>query len=196
MIFQRDIACPACPSATPLMESPPSSKSAGILQVIGGVYILFGSFTLVSMVQNCRLIFAPLEGQTGLMADMLRGNSNYAGLMRMLFLPGLLYALVQFGSGVGLLRLSASARKVAIGCALYGIVAALFTAWLTVTYTLPFTVAHTLEQVKNPAMMETTRNVTLASGYIGIALGLFYPLAAFILLKRIQIPRHDFSPAC
>ncbi|OYW75313.1 MAG: hypothetical protein B7Z37_13925 [Verrucomicrobia bacterium 12-59-8] len=175
------------------MESPPSSKSTGILQVIGGLYILFGSFALVSMVQNCRFSFAPLDGQTGLMADMLRSNPTYASIMRALFFPGLLYAVVQFASGVGLLRLSALARKIAIGCALYGFVAALFTAWLTVTYTLPFTLAHTMQQVKNPDMIVTTRNVTLASGYIGITLGLLYPLVAFILLKRTPIPRPDFT---
>ncbi len=190
MIFQRDIACPDCPSALPLMESPPPSQSTTIFQVIGGLYILFGSFTLVSMVQNCSVSFAPLEGQTGLMADMMRGNPAYASTMRALFFPGLLYALVQFTSGVGLLRLSPLARKAALACALYGIAAALFTAWLTVTYTLPFTLAHTLQQVKNPAMLVTTRNVTLASGYIGIALGLLYPLLAFILLKRNKIPRY------
>lgn len=175
------------------MESPSSSKSTGILQVIGGLYILFGSFALVSMVQNCRLSFAPLDGQTGLMADMLRSNPAYASIMRALFFPGMLYALLQFASGVGLLRLSKLARKVALGCALYGILAALYTAWLTVTYTLPFTLDYTMQQVKNPDMIATTRNVTLASGYFGIALGLLYPLVAFILLKRTPIPRPDFT---
>ena len=172
------------------MESTPPSKSTTILQVIGGMYILFGSFTLVSMVQNCRVCFAPLDGQTGLMADMLRSHPDYAAIMRMLFFPGLIYAVVQFASGVGLLRLSTLARKAALGCALYGIVAALFTAWLTVTYTLPFTLAHTLQHVKNPAMLASARNVTLASAYIGIALGLLYPLVAFILLKRFKVPRY------
>jgi hypothetical protein len=175
------------------MESPSSSKFTGILQVIGGLYILFGSFALVSMVQNCRLCFAPLDGQTGLMADMLRSHPTYASIMRALFFPGLLYAVLQFASGVGLLRLSAAARKVALGCAVYGFVAALFTAWLTVTYTLPFTLAYTLQQVKNPDMLVTTRNVTLASGYFGITLGLLYPLTAFILLKRTKIPCYDFA---
>lgn len=178
------------------MESPPPTQSTTIFQVIGGLYILFGSFTLVSMVQNSSVCFAPLEGQTGFMADMMRGNPTYASYMRMLFFPGLLYALVQFGSGVGLLRLSALARKAALACALYGIAAALLTAWLTVTYTLPFTLAYTLQQVKNPAMLETTRNVTLASGYIGIALGLLYPLVAFILLKRNKIPRYGIAYSC
>lgn len=191
------VTSPPLPALVPLpMESPTSSRSVGILQIIGGLYILFGSFTLVSMVQNCRLFFAPLEGQTGLMADMLRAQPAYAATMRALFFPGLVFAIVQFGSGVGLLRLSPLARKVALGCAIYGFVAALYTAWLSVTFTLPFTLAHTLQQVKNPAMLETTRNVTLASGYFGIVLGLLYPLVAFILLKRIQIPRHDFAPSC
>ncbi|MFC5456883.1 hypothetical protein [Prosthecobacter fluviatilis] len=178
------------------METPAPTKSASILQIIGGLYILFGSFTLVSMLSNGKLCFAPLEGQTGLMADMLRSNPSYASIMRALFLPGLVFAVVQFGSGVGLLRLSALARKVAIGCALYGFAAALFTTWLTITYTLPFTLSHTLQQVKNPAMMETTRNITLAAGYVGIVLGLLYPLAAFILLKRIKIPRYSLPPSC
>ncbi len=175
------------------MESPSPSRATTILQVIGGLYILFGSFALVNMVQNCRLSFAPLDGQIGLMADMLRSNPSYATIMRVLFFPGLLYAVLQFTSGVGLLRLSPLARKAAIGCALYGIAAALFTAWLTVTYTLPFTLAYTLQQVKNPDMLVTTRNFTLASGYLGIALGLLYPLVAFILLKRTPIPRPDFT---
>jgi len=175
------------------MESPSSSRSAGILQIIGGLYILFGSFTLVSMVQNAGVCFAPLEGQTGLMAELMRAQPAYASTMRALFFPGLLYALVQFGSGVGLLRLSPLARRVALGCALYGLAAALLTAWLTVTYTLPFTLDYTMQQVKNPDMIVTTRNVTLASGYFGIALGLLYPLVAFILLKRTPIPRHDFT---
>jgi hypothetical protein len=178
------------------MESSPPSKSTAILQIIGGLYILFGSFALASMVQNCRVCFASLDGQTGIMADMLRANPSYASIMRTLFFPGLLFAVLQFASGVGLLRLNAFARKVALGCALYGIVAALFTAWLTVTYTLPFTLAHTLQQVKNPDMISTARNFTLASGYFGIALGLLYPLAAFILLKRTKIPRYGFAPSC
>ncbi len=178
------------------MESPPPPQSTTILQVIGGLYILFGSFALVSMVQNCKVCFAPLDGQTGLMADMLRSNPAYASIMRALFFPGLLYAVLQFASGVGLLRLSAFARKAALGCALYGFVAALFTAWLTVTYTLPFTLAYTLQHVKNPAMIASARNVTLASGYIGITLGLLYPLVAFVLLKRIKIPRYGFAPSC
>ncbi len=179
------------------MESSPlPSPPTAILQVIGGMFILFGSFALVSMVSNCRLCFASLDGQTGLMAEMMRSNPAYLSIMRALFLPGLLFAVLQFSSGVGLLRLSAFARKAALGCALYGIVAALFTAWLTVTYTLPFTLAHTLQQVKNPAMLETTRNVTLASGYFGILLGLLYPLVAFILLKRIKIRRYGIAPSC
>jgi hypothetical protein len=190
MIFQHDSACPACPSAAHSMESTPSSRPTAILQIIGGLYILFGSFALVSMVTNCRLCFAPLEGQTGLMADMLRSNPSYTSIMRALFFPGLLFAVLQFASGVGLLRLSPLARKAAIGCALYGFVAALFTAWLTVTYTLPFTLAHTIQQVKNPAMLDKARNFTLASGYFGIAIGLLYPLVAFVLLKRIKIPRY------
>ena len=172
------------------MESTPPTKSTTILQVIGGMYILFGSCTLVSMVQNCRVCFAPLEGQTGPMAEMLRNQPDYAAIMRVLFFPGLIYAVLQFGSGVGLLRLSPFARKVALGIALYGIAAALFTAWLTVTYTLPFTLAYTLQHVKNPAMLASARNVTLVSEYIGIALGLIYPLAAFILLKRFKILRY------
>ena len=172
------------------MESPPPAKSTTILQAIGGMYILFGSFTLVNMLQNCGIFFATLDGQTGLLPGMLRSNPAYASIMRVLFLPGLIFALLQFASGVGLLRLSAFARKVALGCALYGMLAALFTAWLTVTYTLPFTLAYTLQHVKNPAMMESARNVTLASGYIGIALGLLYQVVAFILLKRFKIPRY------
>ena len=164
------------------MESTPPTKSTTILQVIGGMYILFGSCTLVSMVQNCRVCFAPLEGQTGPMAEMLRNQPDYAAIMRVLFFPGLIYAV--------LLRLSPFARKVALGIALYGIAAALFTAWLTVTYTLPFTLAYTLQHVKNPAMLASARNVTLVSEYIGIALGLLYPLAAFILLKRFKILRY------
>jgi len=172
------------------MESTPPSKSTTILQVIGGMYILFGSFALVSMVQNCKVCFAPLDGQTGPFAEMLRSQPEYAAIMRQLLFPGLIYAVAQFGSGVGLLRLSAFARKVALGCALYGVVAALLTAWLTVTYTLPFTLAYTLQHVKNPAMMASARNVTLASAYIGIVLGLLYPLVAFILLKRFKIPRY------
>jgi len=178
------------------MESPPPSQSTTVLQIIGGMYILFGSFTLVSMVQNCSLCFAPLDGQTGLLADMLRSNPAYAAIMRALFFPGLAFAVLQFASGVGLLRLSAFARKAALGCALYGMVAALFTAWLTVTYTLPFTLAYTLQHVKNPAMMESARNVTLASAYIGIALGLLYQVVAFILLKRFKIPRYDLAHSC
>jgi hypothetical protein len=170
-----------------MQNSPPSAQPNALLQIIGGLYILFGSFGLVSMVSNCGLCFGPLEGQTGLMPEMLRSNPTYTSIMRALFLPGLLYAILQFISGVGLLRASRFARKVAMGCALYGIVAALFTAWLTVTYTLPFTLAYTLQQVKNPDMLNTTRNFTLASGYIGIVLGLLYPLAAFILLKRTQV---------
>ena len=178
------------------MESPPPPQSTTILQVIGGMYILFGSFALVSMVQNWRVCFAPLDGQAGLMADMLRSNPAYAAIMRALFFPGLVFAVLQFSSGVGLLRLSALARKAALGCALYGIAAALFTAWLTVTYTLPVTLSYTLQHVKNPAMLESARNVTLVSGYIGIALGLLYPLVAFILLKRIKIPRYGISHSC
>ena len=171
------------------MESTPPSQSTTMLHVVGGLYILFGSFTLVSMVQNCRVFLAPLDGQTGLMADMLRSDPSYGSHMRALFLPSMLYAVLQFASGVGLLRLSALARKAALACALYGIVAALFTAWLTISYTLPFTVAYTLQKVKNPGMLETTRNFTLVSGYIGISLGLLYPIIAFVLLKRTKIPR-------
>ncbi|OYW29561.1 MAG: hypothetical protein B7Z47_04670 [Chthoniobacter sp. 12-60-6] len=158
-----------------------------MLQIIGGLYILFGSFGLVSIISNSSLYFAPLEAQTGFMAEMLRSNATFASIMRALFIPGLLYAVLQFTSGIGLLRASPRARKIALGCALYGIAAALFTAWLTVTYTLPFTLEHTLEKVKNPDRIETMRSFTLVSGYFKIALGLFYPLAAFILLKRTKI---------
>lgn len=178
------------------MESTSSSRPTAILQIIGGLYILFGSFALVSMVANCRLCFAPLEGQTGLMADMLRSNPTYLNIMQALFFPGLIFAVLQFASGVGLLRLSPLARRVALGCAFYGILAALVTAWLTVTYTLPFTLAHTLQQVKNPAMLQSARNFTLASGYVGIAIGLLYPSVAFFLLKRIKIPRYAPSHSC
>jgi hypothetical protein len=176
-------------------SSPPAHPSA-ILQIIGGIYILFGSFGLVNIISNSSLCFAPLDAQTGIMAEMMRSNPSYAAIMRALFLPGLLFAALQFSSGVGLLRLSAFARKAALFCAFYGILAALFTAWLTVTYTLPFTLDHTLQQVKNPAMIETTRNFTLVSGYIGIALGLLYPLVAFILLKRIKIRPYGIAHSC
>lgn len=171
---------------------PPST----LLQAVGGAYILFGSFGLVGMISTCGLYFTPLEAQSGLMPEMLRNNATFAATMRVLFFPGLLLALLQFGSGIGLLRASPLARKVAIGCALYGILAGLFSTWLTLTYTLPFTLTYTLQQVKNPAMIETTRDMTLASSYFSIALGLLYPVVAFVLLKRAKIRSYRSTPSC
>lgn len=170
------------------MESSSSPyQPPAMLQIMGGVYILFGSLGLVGMISTSSLYFAPLEAQTGFMADMLRSNATFATIMRALFIPSLLLSLLQFCSGVGLLRASRFARKVALGCAVYGIAAALFSTWLTLTYTLPFKLAYTLQQVQNPEMIAATRNITLVSIYVGIALGLLYPVASFILLKRTKI---------
>lgn len=193
MIFQRDSECAACPIEVSMDSSSQPAEPPAILQVIGGMYIILGSFDVVGMLSTLSLYFAPLDSQTGLMADMLRSNASFAATMRVLFLPGLLLAVLQFCSGVGLLRASALAYKVAIGCALYGIVSGLYSTWWNVTFTLPFTLTHTLQQVKNPAMLDSARNVTLASGCFKIALGLLYPIIALVLLRRASV-RHYFNP--
>jgi hypothetical protein len=160
------------------------------------MFILFGSFGMVGLISTCKFYFAPLESETGLMAEMLRSNASFAASMRWLFLPGVLLAVLQFCSGIGLLRASLFARKIALGCAVYGIIAGLYSTWLTLTYTLPFTLTHTLQQVKNPAMIETARNFTLLSSYFGIALGLLYPTIALILLNRASVRRYCQTHSC
>lgn len=175
---------------------PPAPKPA-VLTVFGILNILFGTIGLLSALITCRLYVTPLESQTGVMADLLRSNAFCASCLRAIFIPGLIFVILQFVSGIGLLRSSELARKTALVCSLYSIAAGLFVGWLNIRYILPFTIEHSLQQVKgSQAAAEMMRSVTQAAGYAGIVIGLIYPILAFVLLSRAKVRQHCIARSC
>jgi hypothetical protein len=46
--------------------------------------------------------------------------------------------LLQLTAGIGLFKTREWARKLAIFCAIYGLIAGLFMGWLTLTHVMPF----------------------------------------------------------
>ncbi len=173
----------------------PAPKPAA-LTVLGILNILFGAIGLISALFTIKLYVTPLESQTGLMADMLRSDAFFASCMRVIFFPGIIFAVLQLVTGIGMLRSSELARKTAVACAFYSIVVGLFVGWLNVRYMMPFTVEHTLQQLKDPAVAEMTRRITQGASYFGIALGLLYPVLGLILLSRAKVRQFCIARSC
>jgi hypothetical protein len=172
------------PPPLPLVEKPTA------LTVFGVLNIIFGTLGLIGGAMSVKLYFTPLDGQTGLMPDLLRAVPFYADCIRKMLIPGAVFSLLNLGSGIGLLRSNERARRIALACAIYGLAAGLLVGWLNIRYVMPFMLEHSLAQVKEPAVAEITRSVTLASTYVGAALGLLYPVLTLVFLSRAKVRQY------
>ena len=71
------------------------------------------------------------------MADLMKGDPLYASFMRIIFVPGVLFALAQLSSGIGLLKSREWARKLAIAVALYSALAGMVLGYINMTHVTP-----------------------------------------------------------
>lgn len=142
---------------------------------------------LLGVVPSLGLYFRSLDGQTGVMADLLRSDASYLSAMRIISIPGILFVFAQFVSGFGLLKALEWARRLAIGGAIYGIIAGVFVGWLSMTRVMPFVLKHAVPAGTDPAIAETTRIVTMVSGGIGLVIGMLFPVLLIIFLTRPRV---------
>lgn len=140
-----------------------------------------------------KLYFTPLEGQTGIMADLLRSDAFYASCMRINVVPATLFVIAQIISGIGLLKAREGARRIALFCGLYGILAGIFVGYLSYYHAIPFTIEYTLKTIKEPAVAEMTRAMSKVGALAGLVLGLIYPVLSLVFLGRKSV--RDFCQA-
>lgn len=166
---------------------PFSAKPPGALKVFGILNIIFGAMGLLGVLPSLSLYFRPLDGQTGVMADLLRSDAFYLSAMRIVSLPGMLFVFAQFISGFGLLKALEWARRLAIGSAIYGIIAGVFVGWLSMTRVMPFMLKQVVPPGTDPAIAETTRIAAMVSGGIGLVIGMLFPVLLLIFLTRPRV---------
>lgn len=174
------------PIPPPPLPPTPASKPLS-LTVVGILNLVFGVIGLLTTATSYKLYSTPLETQAGLLPDLLRHDPFYASCMRILIIPSTLMVLAQVVSGIGLFQAREGARRLAIFCGIYGVLAGIVVGWLTVEHLMPFTIEETLKTVKEPAVAEMTRSIARVSGIVGAALGLLYPVLVIIFLRRKKV---------
>lgn len=166
----------------PVIPQRPASLTVfGILNLIFGVIGLFGA------AMSFKLYYTPLEGQTGIMADLLRADPFYASCMRVIIVPATLFVIAQTISGIGLLKARESARRVAIFCGIYGIISGIVVGYLSYYHVMPFTIEQTLKTIKEPAIAETTRVIARGASTVGLLAGLIYPVLTLVFLGKKSV---------
>ena len=173
------------------MPLPPSLTSASkrprSLNVFGILMIAFSVMGIASSIFSFRVYFTPLDKQTGIMADLLRSDPEYASIMRMVLVPSFIFMFIQLASGIGLLRAREWARKLAIFNAVYALIVGVFIGYLNATRLTPFTLDHTMQKAKDPAIaniMKTTMMVT--QGVTMVLIAAFW-IVAIVMLARTKV---------
>ncbi len=177
----------------PFPPTPPVPQRPAALTVFGILNLIFGVIGLVGTAISYKLYFTPLEGQTGIMADLLRSDAFYASCMRINIVPGTLFVIFQIISGIGLLKAREGARRLAIFCGVYGILAGIFIGYLSYYHTIPFTIEYTLKTVKDPTVADMTRALSKGAGLAGIFAGFIYPVLTLVFLGKKSV--RDFCQA-
>ena len=169
---------------------PYSTQPPAAPKVFGILNIVFGTIGIITSLFSFRIYYGSLENQVGLVADLARSDAFYLTSMRVIMIPGFIFVLLELASGIGLLKTREWARKIAISCAIYSILAGLFTAWLTFTHVLPFTFSHVLPTSTDPAVASITRAISTISTVIGLIVGLLYPILTLVFLTRPRLRAH------
>jgi hypothetical protein len=171
----------------PVPPSLPAPQRPASLTVFGILNLVFGFIGLIGALMSYKLYFTPLEGQTGIMADLLRSDAFYASCMRINVVPSTLFVIAQVISGIGLLQAREGARRTAMFCGVYGIIAGIFMGYLSYSHVMPFTIEYTLKTVQDPAVAEITRATSKVAGLIGLVAGLIYPVLTLVFLGRKKV---------
>ena len=174
---------PFPPSPPPL----PSQQRPAALTIFGILNLIFGVLGLVSTVMSYKLYFAPLEGQTGMMADLLRSDPFFASCMRANIVPATLFVIAQIISGIGLLKAREGARRIAVFCGIYGLLSGLVIGYLSYVHIIPFTIEYSLKTIKEPAVAEMARSMSKVGGMIGLIGGLIYPVLTLVFLAKKSV---------
>jgi len=168
--------------------SPPSDvKPPGALKFFGIINIVLGTIGLLNVLPSLSLYFMSLDGQTGVMPDLLRSDPFYLNVMRVISIPGALFVFAQFVSGFGLLKALEWARRAAIGCAIYGLLVGTFVGWLSMTRVMPFMLKQTVPAGTDPAVAQMTGTIAVVAVVIGLAIGMLFPVLLLIFLTRPRI---------
>ena len=177
----------------PASPPPLALKRPASLSVFGILNLVFGTLGLLSAALSYKLYFTPLEGQTGIMPDLMRSDSFYASCMRINLVPATLFVIAQIISGIGLIQAREGGRKLALFCGVYGILAGIFIGYLSYYHVIPFSVEYVVKNVKDPAIAEVTRNASKVGGIIGIGVGFIYPVLTLVFLGKKSV--RDFCQA-
>jgi len=171
----------------PFPPPPVIPQRPASLTVFGILNLIFGVMGLVGLVVSLKLYYTPLEGQTGLMADLLRAEPFYASCMRVMSVPSALYVIAMIVSGIGLLQARDGARRLAILCGVYGILAGIVNGYLTFYHVMPFTIEYTVATVKEPAIAGMMRSFTQAGTITGMLAAFAYPVVTLIFMGRKSV---------
>lgn len=184
----------------PLPPPPVIPQRPESLTVFGILNLMFAVMGLVGLLVSFKLYYSPLEGQTGLMADLLRADPFYASCMRIISVPSVLYVIAMLISGIGLLHARDGARRLAILCGVYGILAGIVNGYLGFYHVMPFTIEQTVATIREPGIADMTRSFAQAASITGMLAAFAYPVVTLIFMTRKSVcdycrSRADTTPA-
>jgi hypothetical protein len=177
-------------SVPPPLPSSASAKLPLAPTVIGFLNVVFGLIGIIGSFSSFGIYYGSLEKQAGINADLARSDAFYLTCMRIIMIPGFIFVVLQFTSGIGLFKSREWARKLAIFCAIYGLVAGLFMGWLSLTHVMPFASSRALPPGADPALAGMTKALLAIFGVIGMILGLLYPILTIFFLTRPRLRAH------
>lgn len=159
--------------------------------VFGIINIALGGFGLLGLPMSI-VMFYTSYGKTFGVEDMLKAIPEYASWMRILIIPGGIFACLQLYAGIGLVKAREGARKLAIACAIYGIIAALLLAYLNMEYVMPYSTENALKLSpstagKEQGFIQMMQLITKASAIVGVLFSLLPPVGNLIFLSQKRV---------
>jgi hypothetical protein len=176
---------PTVPTATLTAPAPAPGTRPTILTVLGILNLIFGCLGVFGLLATVAMLAMPsafLSGTPNPVLDTLRVNDAYQIFTIAATGLGFLAIIVLIASGVGLLRMRAYGRTLAIGYSIYALLAGV--VGLVVNFLLVFgPMLQTMQGLNAPQRAAAMGG--LVGGLLGGAVGLVYPA---ILLYCMFLP--------
>ena len=161
------------------MERPTPVSVIGILNIVFGVYALFGVCMTLAMQS-----FMDIEKNPVL--KLMHDNPSYSAWVKITIPLGFIAGAILIAAGIGLLRLAEWARRLSIGYAVYAILMA--TAVSVTNYIF----------ILRPAFADGQNAGAVAAGIgavFGGVFGLAYPIVLIVFMTRANIVSAFRPPA-
>jgi hypothetical protein len=184
---------PYAPGTSTALPPPAPAKAPVAHKVIGGIILGFGALGLFGSIFSLAIYFTPLLDKMNTMTELMRTDAVAAFGLRGLAIYGLIYGIAEVVAGIGLFSSREWARKLAIFAALFAIVAALFSSWLSLTHVLPYSIdvaLRTSPQMSDPNFTGMMRSMMMGSAIAGAAFSVIYPLIVIFFLTRPRVRVH------